>query len=84
MNGFQITPGGAEIVLQPSNILFLLLKVGFLAGFLLYIVFSFMIVRQVQLMEETFKTALGPFLKVFAIAHFLVAVAVFVLAIITL
>ena len=62
----------------------LFLKILFLLGFFIYAVFAFMVIRQTTLMEGTYKTSLGPFLKLFAIAHFVVAVGVLVLAILTL
>ena len=69
------------ISLEGANSLFLtFLKIMFLAGFLIYSVFAFMIIRQTTLMENTYKTTLGPLLKLFSIAHFLVAVGVLVLA----
>ena len=84
MSNSVIQPGLDFLLFSPGDILFLFLKLLLLAGFLIYLIFSFMLIRQTTLMEETFKTALGPLLKLFSIAHFLVSVGIFVFAIVTL
>lgn len=60
------------------------LKALFLLAFGLYVVFAFVVVRQVYLMEQTINTPLHIPLKIFAIGHLLVAVFVFLLAFVSL
>ena len=62
-----------------SNILLLIAKVFFIAISAIYAIFSFMVVRQVSLMNESFKTSLHGFFTFLAWVHFLVAIiAVFI------
>lgn len=50
----------------------------------IYIIFSFVVIRQVQLMTDTLEVGFETQLKFFAFLHFLFAVAVLVFAIIIL
>ncbi len=84
MNNAAVQPGLDFLLFSPETVALLFVKLLLLAGFFIYLIFSFLLIRQTTLMESTFKTALGPVLKIFAIAHFLVAVGVFTLAIVTL
>lgn len=59
-------------------------KLFALFGLLIYIVFSLVVVRQVNLMTETLEVGFEAPLKVAAIAHLLLAVGVFILALIIL
>lgn len=54
-------------------------KIFFLFALLLYVVFAFVVIKQVQLMTETINQAELP-LRAIATVHFLVALFVFVLA----
>ena len=67
-----------------SSILEMFLKVLFISAFFIFMVFSFMVIRQTVLMEKTYKTTLGPMIKLFAVAYFLVSVGIFALVIIIL
>lgn len=52
--------------------------------FILYAVFAFILIRQVELMGRTVKNPLTPFLMLLAFLHFIAAIAVLILAIILL
>ncbi len=56
------------------------LKILFLMAFFLYTVFSFLMIRQVQIMGQTVKTSLEPVLFLVALTHFFIAVGLFILA----
>lgn len=84
MNNPSVQPGLDFLLFSPETVALLFVKLLLWAGFFIYLVFSFLLIRQTTLMEATFKTALGPVLKIFAIAHFLVAVGIFTFAIVTL
>jgi ABC-type Na+ efflux pump permease subunit len=58
----------------------LFLKVLFLIVFFLYTVFAFIMIRQVKIMGQTVQTALEPILFIVALAHFVIAISVFALA----
>lgn len=66
-----------------SNFLFAL-KALILVVEGIYGVFAFIVVRQVFLMNKTFKTAYGGFFILLAYAHFLAVVGVFILSFIIL
>ncbi len=60
------------------------LKALFLLAFGVYLAFAIVVIRQIFLMEHTINTPLHVPLKVFAIGHLLVAIFVFLLAIVGL
>lgn len=85
MNQNNVLPSGTFFSLEGTgSLLHVFLKLLLVAGFFLYMVFAFMVIRQTTLMENTYRTGLGPLLKLFAIAHFLVTVGVFALALFAL
>jgi len=55
----------------------------FLAFLFLYVIFSLMVIRQVQLMNSALSTVLSPFLQLIVYLHFVMAILVFVLALLT-
>lgn len=55
-----------------------------LVAFFLYIIFSFVVVRQVQLMTETLEVGFETQLKVLAYLHLAFAILVFLAALIVL
>ena len=59
-------------------------KVFVLIALLIYIVFSLVIVRQVNLMTETLEVGFEAPLKLAAIVHVVLAIGVFTLALISL
>lgn len=62
----------------------LLLKLFFLLGVSVYIVFAAVVVRQVKLMTGTIEAPLASFLRTIATAHFVLAVFIFLAALIFL
>lgn len=59
----------ADIDMQ--TLVFLLFKILLLFAGFLYLIFSGLILRQIQLMSNTLKTPFTPVLWVFGIAHFI-------------
>lgn len=59
-------------------------KFLFLIGLLLYIAFAVVVVRQVNLMTQTLNVKFESLLRFIALIHLLVAIGIFLLAIITL
>ena len=66
-----------------TNFLFAF-KILILVAEAIYGVFALIIVRQVSLMNKTFKTAYGGFFMLLAYAHFLALLAVFIMSLIVL
>lgn len=65
-------------------VLLIVFKLLFLSGIALYIVFAFMVVRQVQLMTQTITIPFDPILRLIAWVHLFLAIGVFLLALIIL
>ena len=61
-----------------------IVKIFVLFGFGLYIIFALVVVRQVQLMTKTIQMNFEVPVKMLAIAHFILAVGVFLFALIIL
>lgn len=61
-----------------------LVKILFCFAFFIYLVFAFVVVRQVSLMIEALRGQLESFLKIVSWVHFLVAVFLFLFALILL
>ena len=61
-----------------------LVKILFLIGFFIYVAFALIVVRQVKLMSQTLNGFLDLPLRMMSWIHFLVAMAVFVLALVIL
>ncbi|HCR35992.1 hypothetical protein A2130_00530 [Candidatus Woesebacteria bacterium GWC2_33_12] len=67
-----------------SLTLWSILKVFILIFLVIYIIFAFVVMRQVQLMTATLEVGFEGQLKFLAFLHFLFAIAVFVFAILIL
>lgn len=67
-------PGGA----------LLFLKILFLVGLLLYIVFAGVLVRQEQLMAHVLEESFEPVIRMLVIGHFIASLVVFLLAFVVL
>jgi len=65
--------------LWETDILLLVAKIFFVAISILYAVFSFMVVRQVSLMNKSFTTSLHGFFTFLAWVHFFVSLLAVVL-----
>lgn len=61
-----------------SDAIFSIVRILFLILAALYFIFSLFVIRQVNLMTETLITEVGTVLRVFALFHTLVALAVVV------
>lgn len=61
-----------------------IVKIMFLVGLGVYVLFSFVVVRQVQLMTDTLEVGFETPIRLLAIVHLLVAVGVFILALLIL
>lgn len=69
-----------QLLLRPGFELFLfsgLLKIMFLIGFVIYILFATIVVRQVFMMTATIGTPLAPVLKIFALGYLALTIGVF-------
>lgn len=62
----------------------LLLKIFILLGITLYFVFAVVVIKQVSLMTETVQMPIDPTLRTLAWAHLIFAIAVFLIALLTL
>lgn len=62
----------------------LLFKLGISIAFIFYIIFAFVIVKQVGKMTETLEVGLEGFLKLLAYLHLLMAIGAFAFAFIIL
>lgn len=62
----------------------LIVKLFILLGLMLYLIFAMVVVRQVQLMNQTLKGSLNLPLRLFAWVHFGLAVLVFLFALVVL
>jgi hypothetical protein len=59
-------------------------KVSLLLGQVVYAVFAYLIVRQISLMNQTFKTSLGPIFSLLGYIHFYAVLGLMVLTLILL
>lgn len=62
-----------------ATLYLLLIKLLLYVGGFLYLVFAFLVTRQVRLMKQTLETPLSPTMTLLGWVHFAFAVAVFVL-----
>jgi hypothetical protein len=62
----------------------LLAKAFFVFGFFLYIIFAFVVQRQVNMMTNTLELTFEKPIKALAIIHLLFSIAVFILALLIL
>ena len=60
--------------LWEKDLLLLIVKIFFMAISIIYAVFSFMVVRQVSLMNKSFTTSLNAFFTFAAWVHFFVSI----------
>lgn len=66
------------------TIIWSIAKVMSLVALFIYIVFSFVLLRQVKIMTDTIEVGYENVFKLFSYFHFLFAIAVFIFAFITL
>ncbi len=65
-------------------ILWTVVKGFLLVSVFIYIIFAFMVIRQVKLMTDTLEVGYETPLKIFSYVHFIFAVGIFVYAFMTL
>jgi hypothetical protein len=66
------------------SIFWFIVKIFFIVGFMLYVLFSILIVRQVVMMTNTFRTSAEWVLKILSFVHLFFAVAVLVASFVVL
>jgi hypothetical protein len=59
-------------------------KIFVLFGMAIYVVFGFVVVRQVKLMTDTLQLGFEGFIRILSYAHLLFTIAVFIFALIIL
>lgn len=62
----------------------LIVKIFFLIGLLVYIIFAFVVLKQVNIMADTLDVGFEIPVKLLSIAHFLFAIGILLFALITL
>lgn len=62
------------------GVFWFLMKILYLVGFGLYVLFAGVVVRQVTMMTNTYQTGAELFLKTVAMVHFVIAIGVLILA----
>lgn len=62
------------------NLLVNILRWGIIFSELVYVIFAFIVIRQVALMTQSFKTSSAPLFKLIAFIHFLVSVLVLIVS----
>lgn len=67
-----------------SSAVFLTLKIIFLVGIGVYIVFAGVMVRQEQLMADVLEESFEPVLKILVTVHFIASLVIFLLGLILL
>lgn len=63
----------------PVNV-WLVAKIFVMVGFSIYLIFAFVVVRQIQLMTQTLEIGYENIIRLLGYAHLLFAIAVFLLA----
>lgn len=77
-------PFNLTTTLFSIEIVWVLLKILFLLGAFLYILFAVIMMRQVRMMIETLHGGMQLPIRVLAVMHLLLAIGVFLLALIVL
>ena len=72
------------LVVDPTNLAFTSLKIMVIIGALLYVIFAFVVIRQIQLMNRTIRTLFSHKIKLIAFLHLILSIFVVVLAIVAL
>lgn len=69
----------SSAILSPDFV-WVIIKLITLFGFLVYIVFAFIVVKQVKLMTDTLELGLEREIKILSYVHLFVAITVFIVA----
>jgi len=81
---FQPGSGLTTFPIDGANLILLLVKVLLLIGAILYLVFSFVVVRQIQVMRNTLITPLAGVIQIVGIVHLLFSIGVLLLFLLVL
>lgn len=87
INLFQMifnTESRFTLMESPDNIFSGVLRVLFILGSLMYLIFAGLVIRQVSLMGETVKVPSTGLMKLISLVHFAIAVVVFLIYIMIL
>jgi hypothetical protein len=69
---------------QGENTVWFITKFAFIVGILLYVIFAYVVTRQVKLMNETLEVGFEKGMKIISYIHLGVAIAVLLLAVVIL
>ena len=67
-----------------SSTAWLIVKLAFLVGILLYIVFAYIVTKQVKLMNDTIEVGFENAIKIVSYIHLAISIFIFILAMIIL
>lgn len=71
-------------LISDMDVLSLVLKAGAVLGYLFYIIFAFVVVKQVYLMTDTLKVGLEWLLRFVSLAHLAFSIGAFIVTLIIL
>jgi len=71
-------------ILFPNTMIWGVAKIFVLFGMAIYVVFGFVVVRQVKLMTDTLQLGFEGFIRLLSYVHLLFTIAVFIFALIIL
>lgn len=66
------------------SLFYLVLKIMFIIGALIYLIFSFVVVRQIHIMRSTLITPFSSFVQIIGYIHLLIALGALLLLIVIL
>jgi hypothetical protein len=67
-----------------SSAAWLVVKLAFLMGILLYVIFAYIVTKQVKLMNDTIEVGFENAMKIVSYIHFAISIFIFILAMIVL
>ncbi|MHA2055297.1 MAG: DUF5657 family protein [Candidatus Hodarchaeales archaeon] len=67
-----------------SDTTWLIIKLAFLIGILLYVIFAYIVTKQVKLMNETIEVGLENTIKIISYVHLAVSIFILILSMIIL
>ncbi len=73
-----------DLVAETEITIWSIIKIAVIIFTLMYIIFSFVVIRQVKLMTDTLELGHENTIKAMAVAHFAFAVVVFIFALVIL
>ena len=73
-----------DLLTETGTPIWLMVKIAVLIGLIIYIIFAFVIVKQVNLMTDTLELGQERIIRTLSYAHFIFAIFVFFLAFVIL